>query len=107
MAALGVFAEDVDFDVERAARREGAEAGGGVGVGDDGDLYFVVENGCDGEADSFDGYRALRDDVTGESFGELDAEAPVGVWCVGGDGSEGEQGRCAVDVSLDDVASER
>lgn len=65
------------------------EAGGGVGVGDDGYLDLVAEDGGDGEADAFDGDGALRDDVAGESFGELDAEAPVGVGCVGGDWSEG------------------
>ena len=73
-----------------AAGCEGAEAGGGVGVGDDGYLDFVAEDGGDGEADAFDGDGALGDDVAGEGIGELKAEAPVGVGCVGCDGGEGE-----------------
>jgi hypothetical protein len=38
LLAFGVFAEDVDFDVEEAAWGESVEAGGGVGVGDDGNF---------------------------------------------------------------------
>ena len=92
---LGVFAEDVDFDVEGAAGGEGAEAGGGVGVGDDGYLYLVADDGGYGEADAFDGDGALGNDVTGEGFGELDAEAPVGVWRVVGVMGSGRGGlRC-------------
>ena len=104
--AFGVFAEDVDFDVEEAAGSEGVEAGGCVGMGDDGNFYFVACDGGDGEADAFDSDGALRDDVTGEGVGELDAKAPVGVGCIGSDGGEGEEGRGAVDMTLDDVASE-
>jgi len=106
LLALGVFAEDVDLDVQGGAGSEGVEAGGSVGVGDDGYFDLVAEDGGDGEADAFDGDGALGDDVAGESFGELDAEAPVCVWGVWGDGGEGEESGGAVDVALDDVASE-
>src|SRR5262249_46593252 len=77
LAALGVFAEDVGLDVEGGAGDEGAEAGGSVGVGDDGDLDDVVGDGRYGEADAFDGDGALRDYVASEGFGKLDAETPV------------------------------
>ena len=106
LLTFGVFAEDVDFDVEGGAGGERAEAGGGVGVGDDGYFYFVADDGGDGEADAFDGDGALGDDVTGEGFGELDAKAPVGIGGSGRDGSECEEGGGAVDVALDDVAAE-
>lgn len=104
--AFCVFAQDIDFDVERAAGGQGVEAGGRVGVGDDGYFYLVADDGGDCEADAFDGDGALGYDVAGEGFGKLDAEAPVGLWCVGSDGSDGDKGCGAVDVALDDVASE-
>ena len=75
-------------------------------MGDDGDFDHLVEDGGDGETDAFDGDGALGDDVAGEGFGKLDAQAPVGVWGVRSDWVEGEQGGGAVDVALDDVASE-
>ena len=106
LAAFGVFAEDVDFDVEQAAGGERAKAGGLVGVGDDGDFYFVGDNGSDGEADAFDGDRALGDDVAGEGVGETDAETPVGLGRVGCDGVECDEGGGAVDMALNDVAAE-
>ncbi len=106
MLAFGVFAEDVDFDVEFGAGGEGVEAGGRVGVGDDGYFDFVAGDGGDGEADALDGDGALGDDVTGERVGKLNAEAPVGVGGVGRDGGESEKGCGAVDMTLDDVASE-
>ncbi len=40
LLALGVSGEDVGFDVDGVAGLEGVEAGGLVGVGDDGDLDF-------------------------------------------------------------------
>jgi hypothetical protein len=52
--AFGVFAEDVDLDVERTAGGKGVETGGRVGVGDDGYLDFATDDGGDGEADAFD-----------------------------------------------------
>ena len=107
MLALGVFAEDVYLDVDEAAWFQRVEAGGGVGVGDDGDLYFVADDGGDGEADALDGDGALWNDVTGEGLGQKDSETPVGVRCIWGDGVEGEEGCGSVDMALDDVASER
>ena len=65
MLAFGVLAKDIDLDIEQAAGRQWAQAGGGVGVGDDGYLYLVAEDGGDGEADAFDGDGALGDDVAG------------------------------------------
>ena len=106
MPAFGVFAENVYLNVEQAAGSEGAETGGRVGVGDDGDFDFVVDDGGDGEADAFDGDGALGDDVAGEGVGEADAETPVSFGCVGCDGVEGEEGGGAVDMALNDVASE-
>jgi len=91
LPAFGVFAEDIDFDVKGGAGGEGVEAGGSVGVGDDGDFDFVAEDGGNGEADAFDGDGALGDDVTGEGVGDSQAEAPVGgLGCGGCDGGEGE-----------------
>jgi len=75
-------------------------------VGDDGDFYDVVDDGGDGEADAFDGDGALGDDVAGEGFGELDAETPVGLGLARIDWGEGDEGGGAVDVTLDDVATE-
>ena len=43
--ALGVLGEDVDLDVEQGAGEQAVEAGGCVGVGDDGDLDDVVLRG--------------------------------------------------------------
>jgi hypothetical protein len=65
---VGVFAEGVHFDVERAAGGQGVEAGGRIGVGDDGYLYLVAKDGGDGEADAFDGDGALGNDVAGEGL---------------------------------------
>lgn len=107
MLAFGVFAEDVYLDVEGGAGREGVEAGGGVGVGDDGYLDHVVHDGGYGEADAFDGDGALGNYVSGKRVGELDAETPVGIGLVGRDGGEGDEGRGSVDVALNDVASQR
>jgi hypothetical protein len=104
---LGVLAEDIDLDIERVAGRQRAKAGGGVGVGDDGYLDLVVDDGGYGEADAFDRDGALRDDVAGEVFGELEAEAPVGLRGVWGEGRQGDEGGGAVDVALNDVAAER
>ena len=103
---LGVFAEDVDFDIEQAAGSEGAEAGGLVGVGDDGDFDLVTADGGDGETDAFNGDGALRHDVMGKVVGKLDAKAPVGMGCLGRDGVERKKDDGAVDVALDDVAAE-
>jgi hypothetical protein len=75
-------------------------------VGDDGYFDLVAGNGGYGEADAFDGDGALGYDVAGEGFGELDAQAPVCFGGVRGDGVQGEQSCSAVDVTLDDVASE-
>ena len=83
------------------------EAGDSVGVGDDGHLYLVAGDGGDGEADAFDRDGALGDDVAGEGFRELDAQAPVCLRSVWGDGGQGQECCGAVDVALDDVASER
>ena len=105
MLAFSVFAEDVDLDVEEGAGDKGVETRGGVGVGDDGDLDHVVHDGGDSEADSFYGDGALRNDVSSESFGELDTQAPVGLGLVGRDRCEREQRGCAVYVALDYVAT--
>lgn len=51
--AFGVFAEDVDLNVERGAGSQGVETGGRVGVGDDGYLNFLADDGGDGEANAF------------------------------------------------------
>jgi hypothetical protein len=106
LLALGVLAEDVDFDIERAAGSERVQAGGGVGVGDDGYFDVVVGDGGYGEADAFNGDGALGDDVAGEVVGELEAEAPVGLGGVGREGGQGDEGGGAVDVALNDVAAE-
>src|ERR1700761_4245103 len=106
MPAFGVFAKNVYLNVEQAAGSEGAETGGLVGVGDDSDFDFVVDDGGDGEADAFNGDGALGDDVAGEGVGETDAKTPVSLGRVGCDGLEGEEGGGAVDMALNDVASE-
>ncbi|MDB6032039.1 MAG: hypothetical protein JWM16_2377, partial [Verrucomicrobiales bacterium] len=69
--------------------------------------YLVADDGGYGEADAFDGDGALGNNVAGEGFGELDAEAPVGLGRGGRDGGEGEKHCGSVDMALDDVASER
>ena len=106
--AFGVFAEDIDLDVERRAGDERAEAGGRVGVGNDGHFDPVARDGSHGEADAFDGDGAFFDDVAGEGVGKGETQAPVGRLGRGGvDGVEGDEGACAIDVSLHDVSAER
>ena len=105
--SLDVFAKDVDLDVEGSASGEGAETGGLVGMGDDGDFYHVVDDGGDCEADAFDGDGTLGDDVTSEGLGELDAETPIGIGLAENDRREGDQRGGTVDVALNDVATER
>ena len=104
--AFGVFAEDIDLDIERAAGSEGAQAGCGVCVGDDGDLDLVVGDGGYGEGDAFHGDGAFFDDVAGEGVGDGEAEAVIGGLGIGGNGVEGDEGCGPVDVPLNDVASE-
>ena len=107
LLAFGVFAKDVYFNVECGTGGQRVEAGGGIGVGDDCNLDFVADDGGDGEADAFDGDGALRDDITDEGVGNLEAEAPVRGFGGGGcDGREGQEGAGAVDVTLNDVSSE-
>ncbi len=90
----------------RGSGREGVEAGGGVSVGDDGDLDLIALDGGYGEADAFDGDGSLGDDVAGECVGQPDVEAPVCFGRVRCNGSEGDEGGGAVDVALHDVAAE-
>lgn len=75
-------------------------------MGDDGYLDFAADDGGYGEADAFDSDGALGHDVAGEAFGELEAEAPVGLRGVWGEGRQGDEGGGAVDVALNDVAAE-
>src|SRR6266849_8338336 len=82
------------------------EAGGCVGVGDDGYGDLIANDGGYGEADAFDGDGAFLDYVAGELGGNGEAEAPVGGCGVGVDWLEGEQVGSAIDVALDYVASE-
>ena len=103
---FGVAGQDVGLDVDQAAGGERVQAGGGVGVGDDGDFYDVAVDGGDGEGDALDGDGTLGDDVLGEGVGKLKAEAPVGGWGGGVDGVEGEEGGGAIDVALDDVSAQ-
>src|ERR1700733_13994379 len=100
MSAFCVFAEDVNFDIERGAGCEGMEAGGGVSVRDDRYFDIVALDGGHGEADAFDGDGALGDDVAGERVGESDVEAPVGLGCVWCDWREGDESCSSVDVAL-------
>ena len=85
MSAFGIFAEDVEFNLKGGAGGEGAEARSRVGVGDNGDFYYAVDDGGDGEADAFNGDGALRNNVPREGFRELDAEAPIGLRLAGND----------------------
>src|SRR5271163_5365390 len=102
--AFGVFAEDVDLDVEGGAGGEGVEAGGGVGVGDDCDLHHVANDRRYGETNALYSDGALGDDVAGEGIGKLDAEAPVCIGLVRRDGGKREQSGGAVNMPLYDVA---
>lgn len=77
LEALGVFTEDVDFDVKQGTERESTKAGGGVGVGNDGDFDLVACDGRDREADAFDGNGPLFDDIPREIVGDREAKAVV------------------------------
>ena len=106
MDVLRIFAEDVDFDVKQGAGHEGAEAGGGIGVGNDGNFDLVAGDRGDSEADALDGNGALFYDVPGEIVRDGEVEAVVGFSHAGVDWVERDERSGAVYVALDNVAAE-
>lgn len=96
-----VFGEEVEFEVYQLAGAGLGEVGLPAGVGDDPDGEIFGSYFGDGEGDAVDGDGAFGDNVLGEIRREFDFEAVVGP-----DGAPVEDGRCAIDVALDEVAAE-
>src|SRR5256885_47575 len=94
--SLYVFGDHVDFQVDGVSRFLASEAGDLGGVRDDGNGEAIVEQLNHGQAATVDGDRALLDDVAQQLLGRPDAQI----------GSRRHDLSDAVDVALDDVATE-